>query len=102
MHKTACEECRSNYEEDDRYPPCEETRPGTNGGQEGHCPINAIDLLPENQEALDLWHKIKAFGSDLVFTLVDIKLTKYEAEELLYKLSLIENIINEFQNQKKE
>ena len=56
--------------------------------------------MPENQETLDLYRKIKAFGSDLTFTLLDLTLTKFEAEELMYKLSSIENIINEFQNQK--
>jgi hypothetical protein len=61
-----------------------------------------VDLLPENQEALDLYHKIKAFGSDLTFTLLDLKLTKFEAEELMYKLSSIENIISGFQKDQKE
>ena len=56
--------------------------------------------MPENQEALDLWHRIKAFGSDLVFTLLDLKLTTLEAEELLQKLSDIDGIVNEFKNQK--
>jgi len=57
--------------------------------------------LPENQEALDIFHKIKAFGSDLTFTLIDLKLTKFEAEELMHKLSLIDSIICDFQNQGK-
>lgn len=92
-HKTSCEECRGNYEEDERQPPCDE---------KGNCPINAIDLAPENQTTIDLWHKIKAFGSDLVFTLLDLKLTKYEAEELMYNLSYIENIVNELQKQKED
>jgi len=60
-----------------------------------------VDLLPRNQEALDIWHNIKAFGSDLVFSLSDIKLTKIEGEELLQKLSSIEGIINEFKNQQR-
>lgn len=93
MHKISCEECRGNYEEDHREPPCEE---------KGNCPIHAVDLLPENQQAIDLYNKIKAFGSDLTFTLLDLKLTKFEAEELMYKLSIIENIVNEFQSQKEE
>jgi Trp operon repressor len=56
--------------------------------------------LPENQQALDIWQEIKAFGSELVFTLLDLKLTKLEAEELLHKLTIIQNIIDEFQSQK--
>ena len=92
-HKISCEECRNNYEDDDRQPPCEE---------KGKCPINAIELLPENQTALDLWHDIKAFGSDLVFKLTDLTLTKFEAEELMHKLSIIESIVTEFQNSEKE
>ena len=93
MHKTSCEECRSNYEEDDREPPCDE---------KGNCPINAVDLLPENQEPLALWYQIKAFGSDLVFTLSDLTVTKIEAEELLQTMSTIEGIVNDFLNRQQE
>jgi len=89
----SCEECRANYQEDDRDPPCEE---------KGHCPIGAVDLLPENQEALELWHKIKAFGPELVFKLLNLKLSELEAENLLGKLSLIEATVNEFQAESKE
>jgi len=59
-------------------------------------------LLPENQKVLEIWQQIKAFGSDLVFTLLDLQLTRLQAEELLQKLSTIEDIINDFQNQQKE
>lgn len=61
-----------------------------------------MDLLPENQEPLELWHQIKAFGSDLVFTLRDMTLTRFEAQELLHKLSLIETIVNEFEQAEQE
>lgn len=61
-----------------------------------------MDLLPENQEPLELWHQIKTFGSDLVFTLRDMTLTQFEGEELLHKLSLIETIVNEFEQAEQE
>ncbi|MFH2012519.1 MAG: hypothetical protein ABIJ37_07475 [Pseudomonadota bacterium] len=84
-HKTTCGECRAAYEEDDRLPPCEE---------KDHCPINAVDLLPECQFALDFYSKIKSLGADLVFKLEDITLSKVEAENLLDKLGFIAGTIS--------
>jgi len=56
-------------------------------------------LLPENQFAFDLYQKIKALGADVVFELMDLKLTVMEAENLLEKMVYIENVINEFQQE---
>jgi len=54
-----------------------------------------VDLLPENQEVLDLWHKIKAFGAEAVFNMMDVKMTRVEAEELLERLDSVESIMAE-------
>ena len=87
-------ECRGNYQEDDRDPPCEE---------KGNCPINAVELLPENDQAIDLYNKIEALGADTVFRLVDLTLTSLEAEDLLEKLAMISGVIAEWKaEQKKE
>jgi len=53
-----------------------------------------VDLLPENQEALDLYGKIKLLGADLVFKMVDMTYSKIEAENLIEKLDLIANTIS--------
>ena len=53
-----------------------------------------MDLLPENQEALDLYGKIKLLGADLVCKMVDRTYSKIEAENLIEKLDLIANTIS--------
>jgi hypothetical protein len=60
-----------------------------------------VDLLPENQEASDLWFRIKNLGADLVWRIMDLKLTQVEAEDLLAKFEQIESIISEL-NQPRE
>ena len=80
-------ECRHNYQEDDRDPPCEE---------KGNCPINAVELLPENDQAIDLYNKIAALGADTVFRMMDLAMTMLEAENLLEKLAMIAGVIAEW------
>ncbi len=81
MHNTDCAECRAAYEEDDRDPPCEE---------KGRCPISAVELLPENRQPVELYRLMKPFGADIVFKLLDLRLTPTAAEDLLDKLALID------------
>ncbi len=92
-YRTSCAACRGNYLEDDRQPPCEE---------KGHCPIGAVDLLPENYQALDLYYKIEALGAETVFRMADITLTQWEAEEILEKMAQIARIISDWQAQQKQ
>ncbi len=55
--------------------------------------------MPENQFALDMYHRIKAFGAETVFQLIDLELSKIEADDLLEKMMLIENIRAEIQRE---
>ncbi len=80
--------CRSRYEEDDRDPPCDE---------KGHCPTGAVELLPENDQAYDLYKKIKLLGAETVFGFSEMKLSAFEAETLLEKMFLIASIIAEWE-----
>ena len=52
--------------------------------------------------AVDLWNKIQAIGPELTFKLVDLKLTRIEAEDLLEKLTDIAGVIAEMREEKKE
>lgn len=92
-HRTSCAQCRGNYQEDDRDPPCEEKE---------NCPINAVELLPENDQAIDLYNKIEALGADTVFRMMDLALTRLEAENLLEKLAIIAGVIAEWKAEQKE
>ena len=85
--------CRGRYAEDDRDPPCEE---------KGNCPINAVELLPENDLAYDLYNKIDALGADTVFRMMDVTMTRVEAENLLEKLALIAGVIAEWKATQKQ
>lgn len=51
--------------------------------------------MPENAEALELYRKIKAFGSDMVFQLLDLAMSRLEAEEMLERMDLIESILSD-------
>jgi len=86
-HRTSCAECRGNYLEDDRDPPCEE---------KGICPINAVELLPENDLALNIYNNIEALGAETAFRLMGLKMTQVEAENLLDKLAKIAGTIAEW------
>lgn len=85
--------CRGRYEEGDREPPCEE---------KGNCITNAVELLAENVDAMEFWFTTKNLGGELAAQLTTIKLTPYEAEELTYKLNLIDDTINEFRQAEQE
>lgn len=89
-HRTSCGECRGNYLQDDRDPPCEE---------KDTCPINAVELLPENDLALDLYNKIEALGAETVFRMVDLTLDQAEADDLLEKMALIAGIIADWKTE---
>lgn len=53
-------------------------------------------MLPENDQAIDLYNKIEALGADTVFRMVDLTLTRLEAENLLEKLAMIAGVIAEW------
>ena len=72
------------YQEDDRDPPCEK-----------NCPINAVELLPENDQAIDLYIRSRP-GTDTVFRMMDLAMTMLEAENLLEKLAMIAGVIAEW------
>ena len=55
--------------------------------------------MPENQFALDFWHKVKGLGTDLVFRLLGKSFTSLEAENLLETLAYIDHVVNEVQRQ---
>ena len=59
-------------------------------------------MLPENDLALELYHKIQALGAETVFKFMDLTIDQEEAGELLGKMALIAGIINEWQAQQKE
>ena len=59
-------------------------------------------MSPENQRALDTWNMIQAVGPEMTMRLIDIKLTKREAEDLLWKLTTINQTIRQFEAEKNE
>jgi len=67
----------------------------------GKCKLNppAVDLWPENWSAMDIYGKIQVLGPETVWTLLDLTLTKNEASELLDKLELITNTVNDLRKE---
>jgi hypothetical protein len=65
----------------------------------GCCPIQAVELLPENQLSVDVYNKTEALGAELVFRLYNLHLTPIEAEELLEKLEVIAHTVHEVTKQ---
>jgi len=61
-----------------------------------------VELTDENRQAYDLFGKIKALGSEMVFGLIDIQMHVVDAENLLERLVLIENMVAEIQNQNRK
>lgn len=59
-----------------------------------------MDLDPENQAAVDLYWRIRRLGAELVFALSPLRLTEFEAEELLDRLAVIAEWIEADEQQK--
>jgi hypothetical protein len=89
---TSCEECRAQFEKDQKDSkrklslPCDIGKP---------CKFGLVELFPENRLALNLYLKIKKLGWDIVSSLKPLGLTPDEGELLLEKFSIIQDAFDE-------
>lgn len=90
-----CYTCRSQMEENDRDVPCDIK------GLDG-CPYwkshgvspGAYTLTGLDQLSWEIYCRVEAFGWDMAKTLMDVKLTPYDAEQLMDKVYLIKTYEN--------
>jgi len=59
-------------------------------------------LWPENQIALDIYQMIQAMGPEITLQFLDLELNQREAEDLMYKLLSINQIIRQIQEEEQK
>jgi hypothetical protein len=61
-----------------------------------------VDLWPENQIALDIYQMIQAMGPEITLQFLDLEFNQREAEDLMYKLLSINQIIRQIQEEEQK
>ena len=56
--------------------------------------------MEENLLAVDVWNKIQAAGSEFTWGMMDLTLTRDQAEDLLEKLAFIAGVIRQWEAEK--
>lgn len=85
--------------ENESIPPCEKGKWDDNEKKPDdpdwinpeNCPQRRVVLLPENRDAWEYYWMAKSDISGILFSLIDVKINRFEAGVLSEKLKIIDN-----------